>query len=73
MNAGLELGDVLRFFVAGREVEARIASIRKVNWDSFQPNFFILLSPGALDDMPTTYISSMRIETEQTIVITGGA
>ena len=65
MNAGLGLGDTLRFFVAGREVEARIASIRKVNWDSFQPNFFIVLSPGALDDMPTTYISSMRIEEDK--------
>ena len=65
MNAGLELGDVLRFFVAGREVEARIASIRKVNWDSFQPNFFIVFSPGALDGLPTTYISSMRIEDEK--------
>ncbi len=64
-NAGLQPGDILRFFVAGREVEARIASIRKVNWDSFQPNFFIVLSPGALDDMPTTYISSMRIEDDQ--------
>jgi putative ABC transport system permease protein len=65
MNAGLGLGDTLRFFVAGREVDARIASIRKVNWDSFQPNFFIVLSPGALDDMPTTYISSMRIEEDK--------
>ena len=65
MNAGLDIGDVLRFFVAGREVEARIASIRKVNWDSFQPNFFIVFSPGALDGMPTTYISSMRIEEEK--------
>ena len=64
-NAGLGLGDVLRFFVAGREVEARIASVRKINWDSFQPNFFIVLSPGALDDMPTTYISSMRIADDQ--------
>ena len=62
MNTGLVIGDTLKFFVAGREVEARIASIRKVNWDSFQPNFFIVLSPGALDDMPTTYIASMRIE-----------
>jgi len=61
MNAGLTLGDRLKFFVAGREVEAEIASIRKVNWDSFQPNFFLVLSPGALDGMPTTYISSMRI------------
>ena len=64
-NAGLVIGDVLKFFVAGREVEARIASIRKVNWDSFQPNFFIVLSSGALDGMPTTYISSLRIEDEK--------
>jgi len=69
-NAGLEIGDVMKFFVAGREVEATISSIRKVNWDSFQPNFFIVLSPGALDGMPTTYISSMRIaEEEQRVLI----
>ncbi|MCJ7591027.1 MAG: FtsX-like permease family protein, partial [Woeseiaceae bacterium] len=60
-NAGLAIGDRLKFFVAGREFEAEITSTRKINWDSFQPNFFIVLSPGALDDMPTTYISSMRL------------
>jgi putative ABC transport system permease protein len=65
VNAGLAIGDRLNFFVAGREIEAEIASIRKVNWDSFQPNFFIVLSPGALDGMPTTYISSMKLEDEQ--------
>jgi putative ABC transport system permease protein len=65
MNAGLGLGVTQRFFVAGREVDARITSIRKVNWDSFLPNFFIVLSPGARDGMPTTYISSMRIEDDQ--------
>ena len=64
-DAGLEVGDRLDFFVAGRDVQAEIASIRKINWDSFQPNFFIVLSPGALDDMPTTYISSMRVEDDQ--------
>lgn len=61
MNTGLAIGDRLKFFVAGREVEAEITSTRKVNWDSFQPNFFIVLSPGALDGMPTTYISGLRI------------
>ena len=61
-NAGLTIGDRLRFFVAGREIEGEIASTRRINWDSFQPNFFIVLSPGALDGLPTTYISSMRIE-----------
>jgi putative ABC transport system permease protein len=60
-NAGLAIGDRLTFFVAGREVEAEIASTRIVNWDSFQPNFFIILSPGALDGMPTTYISAMHL------------
>ncbi|MEJ2297128.1 MAG: FtsX-like permease family protein, partial [Woeseiaceae bacterium] len=70
MNAGLGIGDVLEFFVAGREVEARIASIRTINWDSFQPNFFIVLSPGALDGLPTTYISSVRVEeAEQPMLI----
>ncbi len=64
-DAGLVIGDRLNFFVAGQNVEAEIASIRKVNWDSFQPNFFIVLSPGALDDMPTTYISSLRVEASQ--------
>ena len=63
-DTGVILGDRMTFVIAGREVEAEIASIRKVNWDSFQPNFFIVLSPGALDDMPTTYISSMRIASE---------
>ncbi|MGB5331444.1 MAG: FtsX-like permease family protein [Woeseiaceae bacterium] len=65
VNAGLTIGDRLTFFVAGQEVEASIASIRKINWDSFQPNFFIVLSPGALEGMPTTYISSMKIEQDQ--------
>jgi putative ABC transport system permease protein len=69
-NAGLGIGDTLKFFVAGREVEGTIASIRKINWDSFQPNFFIVLSPGALDGLPTTFISSMRIaDDEQPMLI----
>jgi putative ABC transport system permease protein len=70
MNAGLSLGDELNFFVAGREVRARISSIRRINWDSFQPNFFIVLSPGALDGMPSTFITSMHIpEDKQPMLI----
>ena len=61
-NTGLAIGDRISFFIAGNEIEAEISSIRKVNWDSFQPNFFITLSPFALDNMPTTFVSSMHIE-----------
>jgi putative ABC transport system permease protein len=69
VETGLTIGDRLMFLIAGREVEATIASIRKVNWDSFQPNFFIVFSPGALDGMPTTYIASLRLEQEQQPVL----
>ncbi|MDH3545455.1 MAG: ABC transporter permease [Gammaproteobacteria bacterium] len=69
VETGLALGDKLVFMVAGEELEVTVASTRRVNWDSFQPNFFMVLSPGALENMPTTYISSLRIEEAQRPVL----
>lgn len=63
-ETGLVIGDKLVFKVAGQDIELTVASIRRVNWDSFQPNFFMVLSPGALDEMPTTYISGLRLGAE---------
>ena len=65
MELGVDIGDSLVFLIAGREVELTIASFRKVNWDSFQPNFFMVLSPGALDGLPATYVASLKIGAEQ--------
>lgn len=62
---GVRLGDRLNFLVAGQEVALKIASVRKVNWDSFQPNFFMVLSPGALDGFPTTFVASLKIGEQQ--------
>jgi putative ABC transport system permease protein len=59
---GVELGDQLKFLVAGQEIELKVASFRSINWDSFQPNFFMVLSPGALDDFPTTFVASLKME-----------
>jgi putative ABC transport system permease protein len=61
-ETGLGIGDVLRFEIAGQQLDARIASVRRINWDSFMPNFFLVLSPGALDDYPATFIASLRVE-----------
>jgi putative ABC transport system permease protein len=58
---GVELGDRLRFLVAGQQLEARVASTRSVNWDSFRPNFFLVMSPGALDGYPATFVSGTRV------------
>lgn len=68
-ETGLALGDRLKFTVAGQQFEAEIASTRRINWDSFQPNFFLVFSPGALDDMPTTYISSFYLDPAQQDVL----
>jgi putative ABC transport system permease protein len=62
METGLAIGDALQFEIAGQQLEARIASVRRINWDSFMPNFFLVLSPGALDDYPATFIASLRVE-----------
>jgi putative ABC transport system permease protein len=61
MDLGVGIGDRLTFDVAGQEIELRIASIRKVNWDSFQPNFFMVLSPGVIEKFPATFVASLKI------------
>lgn len=62
---GVVIGDRLRFLIAGQELEAKVASTRKINWDSFQPNFFMVMSPGALDGYPATFISGARVPEAQ--------
>jgi putative ABC transport system permease protein len=55
---GLRLGDQLTFDIAGESFTVRVASIRKVKWDSFRPNFFIVFAPGLLDKVTGTYLTS---------------
>jgi putative ABC transport system permease protein len=69
MELGVGLGDKLNFLAAGQEIELTVSSIRHVNWDSFQPNFFMVLSPGALDGYPTTFVASLKIEEQQDNVL----
>lgn len=56
---GLKVGDRLTFDVQGLPVEGVVTSLRSVKWNSFQPNFFILLQPGAIDDAPKTFLMSL--------------
>jgi len=61
----LKLGDRLAFDVAGEAVEAEVLSFRKVEWDTFRPNFFLVFSPGVLDGLTGTWLTSMKLDTEQ--------
>lgn len=54
----IKLGDILVFDVQGIPVRTQVTTLRKVRWTSFQPNFFVLVQPGALDDAPKTFLAS---------------
>jgi putative ABC transport system permease protein len=56
---GLKLGDELKFDVAGESLTVHVASIRKIRWDSFRPNFFLVFPPGLLDGAAGTYMTSV--------------
>ena len=62
---GLKIGDNLTYDIAGEIVDAKVTSFREVQWDSFRPNFFMVFSPGTLDDTTGTYITSVHIAREQ--------
>jgi putative ABC transport system permease protein len=57
---GVKLGDRLVFDVQGVGIETEVRSIRSVRWTSFQPNFFILVQPGVLEDAPKTFLASIN-------------
>ncbi len=57
---GLKLGDSLRFDIAGQLSEAKITSLRKVDWGSLRVNFFVIYPVSQLVDVPITYISAFR-------------
>lgn len=67
---GIDVGHTLGFSIGGTELEARVASIRTVQWDSFHPNFFMIFEPGALDDFPATYITSFYLTETQKPLLT---
>jgi putative ABC transport system permease protein len=62
---GFGIGTMLTYEVAGERVTARVTSLREVDWDSFKPNFFVALAPGALEGLPATYVGSVHLPPER--------
>ncbi|RCW76246.1 ABC transporter permease [Pseudorhodoferax soli] len=57
---GLKLGDLLRFDIGGVPSDARITSLRKVDWGSLHANFFVMYPVAAMPDLPITYLAAYR-------------
>jgi putative ABC transport system permease protein len=58
---GVGLGDQIVWDVQGVPLSTRITSIREVDWARFEPNFFVVFSPGTLESAPQTALVMTRV------------
>ena len=57
---GLGLGDTITVNILGRDIEARIASLRRIEWTTLAINFVFVYSPGTLDKAPHTFLATVK-------------
>jgi predicted lysophospholipase L1 biosynthesis ABC-type transport system permease subunit len=62
LNIGV--GDQLTFNAAGMDLEVTVTSLRRIKWESFQPNFIFVLSPMVARELPQSFITSVNIPDE---------
>ncbi|HEX8222601.1 MAG TPA: FtsX-like permease family protein [Allosphingosinicella sp.] len=62
---GLKVGDPIIVSVLGREIEARIASLREIDWDTMGFNFVIVFAPGALEGAPHSFMATIAMPEAQ--------
>lgn len=55
----IELNDILEFEIQGIPFAGQVKNFRKVRWNSFQPNFFLLFQNGVLNEAPKTYLAAI--------------
>ncbi len=58
---GLEVGDTLTVNVLGRDITARIASLRQIDWARLGINFAIVFAPGTLEAAPQTHLAAVYV------------
>ncbi|BBM86524.1 ABC transporter permease [Candidatus Uabimicrobium amorphum] len=66
-RANLKMGDVLSFDIQGVVVTGKVTSIRKIDWLSMKPNFFVVMPPKILDEAPQTFIASFKLDSKNKI------
>lgn len=59
---GIGLGDSVTVNVLGRDLTARVASLREIDWSTAGMNFSFVLSPGALAGAPHTWIATAKAD-----------
>jgi putative ABC transport system permease protein len=62
------IGDTVTYGIGGESLTATITSARRVQWESFRPNFFMVLSPGEIERYAHTFITSLHVAPESRAV-----
>jgi putative ABC transport system permease protein len=57
----VSINDEIQFNIAGSVLNAKIGNLRKVEWENFQPNFYVLFNDGAINNFHHTYINSFYL------------
>ncbi len=68
--AGLKVGDTITILVLGREIEARIAVLRKVDFGGFGPNFALIFNPATLEGADLRSVAIVRLSRDQEAALT---
>jgi len=66
---GMELGDTVSFLIGSSPVEAKVSSIRELDWQSFRPNFFLVFPPRFLAPYPATFMTSFHLGAENKVFL----
>jgi putative ABC transport system permease protein len=61
----IHLGDRLTYDIGGERLEGPVTSLRKVEWDSFHVNFFVVTPPGVMDRFPVSYVTSFHLPADR--------
>jgi len=61
----LDLGDQMEIDVHGKTIRAKVVNLRRVRWTSFQPNFFVQMQPGVLEEELKTFIGTLSDLTQK--------
>ena len=62
---GIRLNDVLGFDINGTVIDFTISSLRRVDWDTFNINFFTVVPPGILENQPSNWVTSVFLDQPQ--------
>jgi putative ABC transport system permease protein len=64
-TAGLDLGATVTFDIQGRKINARVTSVRHVDWRNSRTGFLFLFRPGALEGAPQTFVGAIDGPTQE--------